>query len=290
MVSFVDPILDAGASYRVAALNTVGDVTVYALGGFPNVTVKSQYATVTDVSSAPADPTNLTASLQSGPQIDLNWTDNSNNETSFVIERATNADPFSQLASVGIDSTNFVDNTVIPGNSYTYQVKASNAAGDLLYAISNTVDVPALPGDPTNLNATLITSTQVDLAWTDTASNEDGFVVERSDDGGTTWNQVGQTGIDVAVFSDVSVIPGMAYQYRVFAFNISGDSQYSNILDVATPQVVPAAPTNLAATAIASTQVDLTWSDNANNESGFRVERSDDFRINLEFDSRARRR
>ena len=40
--------------------------------------------------------------------------------------------------------------------------------------------------------------------------------------------------------------------------------------------VTPAAPTGLAAAAVSSSQIDLTWADNANNETGFKIERSPD--------------
>src|SRR5205085_2691189 len=40
------------------------------------------------------------------------------------------------------------------------------------------------------------------------------------------------------------------------------------------PASPPAAPSNLAASAASSSQVNLTWTDNAGNETGFKVERS----------------
>ena len=41
-----------------------------------------------------------------------------------------------------------------------------------------------------------------------------------------------------------------------------------------TPCQTPAAPTNLVATAISSSQIGLSWVDNSNNETGFRIQRS----------------
>ena len=41
-----------------------------------------------------------------------------------------------------------------------------------------------------------------------------------------------------------------------------------------TPCQTPAAPTNLVATAISSSQIALSWTDNANNETGFQIQRS----------------
>ena len=77
----------------------------------------------------PAAPTNLTAAVETGPQVLLDWTDNANNETSFVIERAVGAGAFSVLASVGANTTTYTDLTVVPGNNYSYRVAAANAGG-----------------------------------------------------------------------------------------------------------------------------------------------------------------
>jgi len=43
----------------------------------------------------------------------------------------------------------------------------------------------------------------------------------------------------------------------------------------------PAAPSGLSATAVAKTQINLSWTDNANNETGFKIERSK--RVNTAF-------
>ena len=51
-------------------------------------------------SSAPAAPSNLTASAASTSQINLAWTDNSNNETGFKVEQATNGTTFAQVGTV----------------------------------------------------------------------------------------------------------------------------------------------------------------------------------------------
>jgi predicted phage tail protein len=61
----------------------------------------------------------------------------------------------------------------------------------------------------------------------------------------------------------------------VRAYNSGGNSAYSNTVSVAL--VPPAAPTNLTAALVGnSSQVNLTWKDNSNNETGFPVERSTD--------------
>jgi hypothetical protein len=138
------------------------------------------------------------------------------------------------------------------------------------------VTLPVLPADPTNLTAIAISSAQVDLAWTDNATNEDGYVIQRSTDLGVTWNQVGQTAAGAIAFSDTSVSPLTAYDYQVYAFNLGGNSLPSNNATVTTPDGPPAFPSNLSAANLAQTSLTLLWQDNSSNETGFTVEMAAD--------------
>lgn len=267
--TFIDANFDPTVAYlyQVVAKNTIG----YGLG-FPSMTVQSVSAPLVVNMLPPSAPTNLTATLQAGPQVSLSWTDNATNETGFVIERATDGVTFSPLGNVGANITSFVDSTVLPEVTYTYQVQAVNLTGPSAYSNQASVSVPALPADPTNLTVTAISSAQVDLAWTDNATNEDGFVIQRSSDAGATWTQVGQTTADIVTFSDTSVLPLSTYTYQVYAFNLGGNSLPSNPATVSTPDGPPVAPSNLSAANVTQISLTLNWQDNSNNETGFSVQ------------------
>ena len=125
--------------------------TMYKSGTPSNtVTVQGGQAT------APKAPTNLKASLQNGPSVNLTWTDNATNETGFVIERSTDGINFSQIATPGPNSgTNgtYTDTTIAAGNTYTYRVNAVNGTASSGYSTAAPVTVPAagVPATPTGL-------------------------------------------------------------------------------------------------------------------------------------------
>lgn len=130
---------------------------------------------------------------------------------------------------------------------------------------------PVAPGP---LTAAAASATQVNLAWSDNSSNEAGFKVERSTDG-VNFTQIATPAAGETSYSDTGVTGSIAYTYRVKAQNAAGTSEASNDATATTPTPnPPAAPDTLTATPVSSTQINLTWADRSNNESGFRIERS----------------
>ncbi|NIR36401.1 MAG: hypothetical protein GWN07_10445, partial [Actinobacteria bacterium] len=93
-------------------------------------------------------------------------------------------------------------------------------------ASATTQDPPPAPSAPSSLDATAASHQQIDLSWPD-VGGEDGYRVERSQDGGATWTEAGTTGADVTVFSDTGLTPSTLYTYRVQAFNPTGPSGFS---------------------------------------------------------------
>lgn len=79
----------------------------------------------------------LLATVADAAQVTLTWTDNSNDETQFVVERRLKTDPVTAYAQIGTTAANvavFVDSTVVVGTLYCYRVKAANATGQSGYS------------------------------------------------------------------------------------------------------------------------------------------------------------
>ena len=227
----------------------------------------------------PAAPTNLTATAASYSQINLTWTDNANNETGFKIERSPDGATWTQIATLAANVTTYSDTGLTASTIYHYQVRAYNGVGDSTYsnmASATTQALPAPPLAPTGLTATAVSSSQINLAWTDNADNETGFKIERCTGAGCSdFDQIATVGANVTSYSNTGLGASTSYSYRVRAYNAGGDSDYSNTASAVTQAApaVPNAPTILVATAVSRSQINLTWMDNSDNETGFKIER-----------------
>jgi predicted phage tail protein len=165
-------------------------------------------------------------------------------------------------------------NEIQPG-TYAFPVFTVQSVSDVL---DTTQPAPTAPAAPSDLAATEEAGPQVKLTWVDNANNETGFVVEKSTDGITFAALPAVIGPDTTSFVDADVLPGSTYIYQVAAVNDVGPSAYSNTASVTltTPPTAPAAPSDLTAVQLVAQEVTLAWVDNANNETGFAIERSED--------------
>ncbi len=86
---------------------------------------------------------------------------------------------------------------------------------------------PSAPVAPSALSAMPNSSSQITLNWTDNATNETGFKLERSADGSTGWMQIAAPLANAISFSDIGLAPDTLYFYRIRAANSAGDSAWS---------------------------------------------------------------
>ena len=185
---------------------------------------------------APATPANLQATAASGTRVNLSWTDQSNNELGFALERSSDGVNFYLADTVGAGDANYSDLTVQPGTTYFYRVRAYNPGGSSGYANTVSVTPPAvtLPNAPSSLKATALTLGRVSLTWSDKANNEDGFQIERKTGSTGTWQLIATVAANSKSYTDTSTARRTTYSYRVRAFNAAGGSAYSNQVTVTT--------------------------------------------------------
>jgi hypothetical protein len=85
------------------------------------------------------------------------------------------------------------------------------------------------PTAPSNLTATAISTSQINLSWKDNSTNEDGFNIERSLSSSGPWSQIATVGANIITYSNTGLNASTTYYYRVYAYNAGGYSAYLDI-------------------------------------------------------------
>lgn len=133
-------VFTVGANTTTYTDNTAQPNTTYSYQVFAkNGSVYSDGSNIVPIitpPTKPAAPTNLQVQGSTPTSVTLKWTDNSNNETGFVITRLNGGSATFQF---GPNVTTFTDTTVTSGTTYIYFVVARNTGGDS--APSNNVNV-----------------------------------------------------------------------------------------------------------------------------------------------------
>ncbi len=245
-------------------------------------------------------PTGLFATPTSNSII-LQWLDNSSTETGFRIERSNNINgPFTAIATTASNIAQFTNAGLSVGATYYYRVAALNGSTLSIYSnvvggtvtqtsttptttsttttttpMSTTTTLPktAPPAGPTGLFVTP-TSNSMILQWTDNSSDETSFRIERSSSNTGPFVMIAAGAANTIRFTDPGLAPGATYYYRVAAVNGGGNSVYSNVAGGKTTVLTANSPTDLVATAVSKSQINLTWTDASTNETGFVLERS----------------
>lgn len=103
--------------------------------------------------------------------------------------------------------------------------------------VSNSLEIslPVIMNAPTNLTVSTVNPAKVDLRWKDNSGNENGFTIEVSSDGGSTYSQAGLAGIDTEAFTVGNLASNRTYYFRIYAFSLVGNSRYSNVVSATTP-------------------------------------------------------
>lgn len=231
-----------------------------------------------DAASAPTAPSGLGATAVGETQIDLTWTDNSNNEDAFEVHRApTSGGTFVLIATEPPNTTSYSDTGLDSNEDYYYKVRATNNAGDSAFTSEAGATTDPNLDAPADLAASNPTISTIDLAWTDTADDETSWEVHQSDTGsGGTYTKVATLGAGSTSYTATGLSAEREYHYKVRAVNGSTNGSFSNIANATTIGNAPAAPTGLTATVNGGSPtdtIDLAWTDNATTEENYEVQR-----------------
>ncbi len=234
---------DTKYSYIVSSYNTIGENNsslVYA------TTLKAPPPAVSNIKF-----NNITAN-----SMDINWTDNSTNESNFTI--FTNG---SYSGIVNANITGFHITSLSPDHNYTFTVSANNSGAET----NTSANTATLPNPPVNVKATPLSSTQVKITWENNSSTVTSFSIYRN-------NSLLISGIkpDKTEYTDTDNLSiDHNYSYVVKTVNLGGENGILEANVTVPDSINP--PGLLTATAINSTVIKLSWKDNSNNETGFEV-------------------
>ena len=257
--------------YHIAAINSVGtsEWSAEAIGH-----------TQQPQNIVPNPPTGLNVKAVSPTKINLFWNAPSNNGGPLVsrykIEEKAGTGSYSiVVANTGNTNTSYSRTGLTTGTAYTYRVSAINSVGTSSTSNEDS-DTPTasstamVPTPPSNLTATKISQTQINLAWVAPTDNGGelvtGYKIEEKVGTGTYSVIVAHTGNTNTAYSRTGLTAGQTYTYRVSAINSVGASNTSNEASATqTLNVVPNAPTGLQAISASPTQINLSWNPPSNN-------------------------
>ncbi len=189
----------------------------------PNMTATLSVGTGVTINA----PSNLTARAISTSRIVIGWKDNSTNETSFKIYRRVGSGSWSLLFTTAADVISYTDTTAAGNtttNTYSYKIQACNTA-----VCSPETSVLVVPYKPTNFTATKVSSTQINLKWSDMSANERGFQIHRK--AGTcsstnSWSLLATKVANSTTHSDTGLASG-TFSYRTRSFTRSAATPYA---------------------------------------------------------------
>jgi fibronectin type 3 domain-containing protein len=280
---------------------------------------------------SPAAPSQLTAAAVSTSQINLSWTDNAAGiENGFILQRSTDGLNYTQIATLAQGITTYADSSLSAGTTYYYRVEATSTYGDSAFsaaASAATISTSAIITNLSSLNWVSATtgygSVQKNLSVNGNAITLKGVVYPSGISANAVANIVynlggaytnflatigiddeeltrGTGSVDFQVKGDGTLLydsgiltnssPAVSINVSVAGVQTltlianngvpntidydQGDWAGARLISSATQALVP--PSNLIATDVSATQVNLSWTSTAANATGFVIQRSTD--------------
>jgi len=129
------------------------------------------------------------------------------------------------------------------------------------------------PDNPSHLVAVCVSKSQVNLFWIDESHDEDKFIIEREIGPSDSYAEVARTNAGIESYSDTGLVSETLYYYRIRAYSYYGG--YSGPSNEVPVMTFLNEPTGLTSTAISAVQIDISWTDNSNQEEECRIERKE---------------
>jgi formylglycine-generating enzyme required for sulfatase activity len=233
---------------------------------------QSAYVSSTPLSIVFTDPTNVILTAQADTAVVVAWSYTGALQTGFEVERQVGTGSWTGVGTTNSAARQLIDRVaLLAGQTYKYQVRALSSNNQSAYATSTPLSIVFT--DPTNVTLTAQADTAVVVAWLYSGNIQTGFEVERQVGTGS-WTAVGTTNASTRLYrDDLTLSDGETYTYHIRAVGRNYQSQFVSCTPFSASL---AAPTNVAATALTTSSVSLSWQDNSTIERAFGIEESAD--------------
>ncbi|MDA3839018.1 MAG: SUMF1/EgtB/PvdO family nonheme iron enzyme [Candidatus Delongbacteria bacterium] len=199
----------------------------------------------------------------------VRWSDNSNGEDGFQIDRYSEGSWSDSIAVLLENRESWVDSTVVLNDSVQYRVSAFRNGVNSAETVSNLVNtkIPA----PGNFKTQPLNISTIKLTWIDNSNGEDGFQIEKKI-AIDSWQPIQTTSADSVSWTDDNAEVNEVLQYRIYAFK---GSDTSDFVEVPMFNNIFPAPSNLFLDQLNLNTIKLDWIDNSDGEDGFKIDKRD---------------
>ena len=201
-------------TYRVRAYNAAGN------SDYSN---EAEVTTQSNISK----PTNPAATPVSDTEIEITFQDNSSEEDDHRLERKPDGGSYSEIKTLEPNRTYYKDTGLTKGQKYWYRVRAKQGANYSDYSDEVSATTISEPSGPSNLAAGAESDEKIRLTWNG-VDNETGYKIEKSENEGSSWEEIAVIGADIEEFLVTGLSPNTRYDFRIRAYNAAGNSSYSN--------------------------------------------------------------
>jgi hypothetical protein len=257
--------------YRVRGYRATTTYTRPAYSGYTNTVC---------MGAPPSAPRNLIATALRSDTVKLTWVDTSNAETNFIVQRCNGectqtSNGWATLTNaVPMNAQSYLDTTTVGETRYSYRVIAESPSGQSDPSNIDRVTTPEAPVPaPTGVLATALGSREIVVTWNDVTSAETGFRIEYKNSEGV-FEHLNAVGANIERYTDEALRANERRCYRVRTIKGTKSSDPSSEACATTfPPAAPnGVPSGITATVASNTEIQISFTDNATNESRFEIE------------------
>jgi hypothetical protein len=258
--SLHDTISSSATTYSDSTSVVAGTTYAYTVSAVSGVGEGAQSASVNVLAGTPPDPpTSISATIANTATAPLDVTVTWSSPSTVGTGTLSNFQIFRDGVSQGtVGLVNTFANTVPSTGTYAYTVKAISDHGSSVASSADSITTASLPSQPT-LTVTVLSDTSHKLDWSASNANGStlqGYKIEYSLDNSSWSNLVSNTGNTAVTRTATSLNVNDQYYWKVSGINGVGTGTASSTQNAWT---LLTAPTNLVATSMSASQIDLAW-------------------------------